>query len=290
MNKKTTRLWVMLASMTVNVFCLSAKDYPATFFGISSGETALNTRSIQFGIDYISQNGGGRLIFSEGRYLTGTIHMKSDVTLHLEEGAVILGTLNPFDYDREDVAFDNNQKTSTALIMGFRQHNIGITGKGVIDGQGKELAASISEMVKRGLIKDASASRPSENKRPMIINYFGCDQVITKGITLKNSSCWVECYNQCKNVSVDSIKVISQAFWNNDGIDILDCTNVRVTNSHFDCNDDGICLKSLDANMLNQHIWIQNNNITSGASGIKFGTASHGGFSDIHIHNNKVYN
>ena len=68
----------------------SAKDYPASLFGIYSDGVTLNTRSIQFGIDYVHQQGGGRLVFDVGRYLTGSIHLKSNVTLHLMEGAVLL--------------------------------------------------------------------------------------------------------------------------------------------------------------------------------------------------------
>src|SRR6187431_3750792 len=79
----------------------SAKDYPASLFGIYSDGVTLNTRSIQFAIDYIQQQGGGRLVFDVGRFLSGSIHLKSNVTIHLLEGAVLLGTLNPFDYDRK---------------------------------------------------------------------------------------------------------------------------------------------------------------------------------------------
>src|SRR5258705_13727997 len=96
----------------------SAKDYPASLFGIYSDGVTLNTRSIQFAIDYINQQGGGRLVFDVGRFLTGTIHLKSNVTIHLLEGAVLLGVLNPLDYDRN---------IFTALILGHDQSNIGIT-------------------------------------------------------------------------------------------------------------------------------------------------------------------
>src|SRR5215470_6130377 len=107
-----------------------AKDYPASLFGIYSDGVTLNTRSIQFAIDYINQQGGGRLVFDVGRFLTGSIHLKSNVTLHLMEGAVLVGVLNPLDYDRNGF---------TALIFAYDQQNIGITGKGVIDGQGRQV-------------------------------------------------------------------------------------------------------------------------------------------------------
>ncbi len=275
--------------LTFYAFSVSAKDYTASFFGIESGGTVLNTRAIQFGIDYISENGGGRLVFPAGKYLTGCIHFKSDVTIHLDKDAVLLGSTNPFEYDRQNTPFDHNFQTSLALILGLNQRNIGITGRGEIDGQGKALAAAVGELVRKGLIKDRSVSRPDEDKRPMIINLFGCEGVTVKNITLRNSACWVECYNQCKNVVIDSIKVESRAFWNNDGIDIVDCTNFKVTNSYFNSSDDGICLKSLDPDVANQNILIQNNRMTTDASGIKFGTASLGGFKNIKILNNEVF-
>src|SRR4030095_9780541 len=96
----------------------SAKDYPASLFGISSDGVTLNTRSIQFAIDYIHEQGGGRLVFDVGRFLSGSIHLKSNVTIHLLEGAVLLGTLNPLDYDR---------KGFTALILSHDQQNVAIT-------------------------------------------------------------------------------------------------------------------------------------------------------------------
>ena len=275
--------------LITNIITAFAKDYSAALFSIITGGTVLNTRSIQFGIDYISQNGGGRLVFPAGIYLTGAIHIKSDVTLQLNENAILLGSVNPFDYDRQNTPFDRSYKTCLALILGLNQHNIGIAGKGTIDGQGKELAANVGELIKKGFIKGGAVSRPNEDNRPMIISFFGCEQVEIKDITLKNAACWVECYNQCKNVNVDSIRVDSRAFWNNDGIDIVDCNNFRVSNSYFNSSDDGICLKSLSTDLLNQNIWIQNNSMTTEASGIKFGTASYGGFKDIHILNNKVF-
>ena len=88
---------------------------------------------------------------------------------------------------------------------------------------------------------------------------------------------------------VDSIRVESRAFWNNDGIDIVDCDNFTVSNSYFNASDDGICLKSLNPDVANQNILIQNNSMTTEASGIKFGTASLGGFKNIRILNNKVF-
>ncbi|MEP7373027.1 MAG: glycosyl hydrolase family 28 protein [Chitinophagaceae bacterium] len=259
----------------------SAKDYPASLFNIYSDGITLNTKSIQFAIDYIHQQGGGRLVFDVGRFLTGTVHLKSNVTLHLLEGAVLLGVLNPFDYDRQGL---------TALILAHDQANIGITGKGVIDGQGREVARNVAALVHKGLIKDLFRNdRPEVEIRPMLIYFRNCSAILIRGVTIRDAAAWVQTYDQCKNLELDSIRVDSKAFWNNDGIDIVDSDTVVISNSYIDAADDGICLKSHDPNSVCQNIAIRNCIIRSSANAIKFGTASLGGFRNVRIMNIKVF-
>ena len=262
-------------------FAAEPKDYHASLFGIRGDGVTMNTRSIQFAIDYVNSNGGGRLVFDVGRYLTGSIHLKSTVTIVLKEGAVIVGSLNPFDYDK---------KLVTALIFAYDQHDIGIEGKGVIDGQGRQLAFNVSDIYHKGLIKNEFRNdRPEVEVRAMLINFRGCHNVLIKGVTLRNSASWVETYDQCVNLRLDSIYVDSKAFWNNDGIDIVDCDSASVSNSYIDADDDGICLKSHDGAKFCNNILIAGNVIRSSANAIKFGTASYGGFRNIRILNNKTF-
>jgi polygalacturonase len=263
---------------------VSAKDYSATFFGIYSNGTTLNTKSIQFAVDYINREGGGKLIFYVGRYLTGTIHMKSNVTIRLEEGAVLLGSLNPFDYDSRKNPF------WTALIFADSVQNIGITGKGMIDGQGQQVVRNYIDVIDKGLIKDQFRyGRPEAETRPMNIYFRNCKNVLIRGIILKNSASWNQTYDQCKILLIDSITVDNKDFWNEDGVDIVDCDSVSVTNSFIDAADDGICLKSHEPQVFCNNILIRNNVVRTSANGIKFGTVSRGGFKNIQIINNKVY-
>lgn len=278
MNFKKYLLIVFFLAQSPQLF---AKDYLATLFGMHSDGIGLNTKSIQFAIDYISKNGGGRLVFHVGRYLTGSIYMKSNVTIQLEEGAVLLGSLNPFDYDQHEL---------TALIFAIDQENIGITGRGMIDGQGKAVARNVIDVIDKGLIKDKFRSgRPEVETRAMNISFVRCNNILIKGITLKNSASWNQTYDLCKNLKMDSIYVDNKDYWNEDGVDIVDCEDVSITNSFFDAADDCICLKSHHANAVCKNILIQNNTVRSSANGIKFGTVSRGGFSNIRILNNKVY-
>ena len=278
---KTLRL-LLLLFLSMSIQALTAKDYNASLFGVKSNGTTLNTTSIQKGIDFIHENGGGRLVFYVGRYLTGTIYLKSNVTIQLEEGAILVGSDNPLDYEMN--------RNWTALIFALDQQNIGITGKGVIDGRGFEVATNLVDLIHKGVISDPlKYDRPRETIRPQNIYFRACRNVTIRGILLKNPGSWNQQYDQCTNVVIDGISVDSKSYWNNDGVDIVDCDSVSVTNSYFDAADDGICLKSHSADFICRNVFIHNNTMRTSANGIKFGTASLGGFKNIRIINNLVY-
>ena len=273
---------IMLIVFLLCAISAKAKDYNASMFGVKSNGTTMNTNSIQKGIDYISANGGGRLVFYVGRYLTGTIYLKSNVTIQLEEGAILVGSVNPLDYEQNF--------NWTALIFALDQQNIGITGKGVIDGQGFTVANNLVDLIHKGIINDPlKYDRPGEGKRPQNIYFRGCRNIVIRGIMLKDPGSWNQQYDQCKNVVIDGITVDSKSYWNNDGIDIVDCDSVSVTNSYFDAADDGICLKSHSPDFVCQNVYIHNNTVRTSANGIKFGTASYGGFRNIKIISNLVF-
>lgn len=84
-------------------------------FGAKPDGVTLNTHTIQYAIDYVHTAGGGKLIFDAGNYLTGTIYLKSNVTLHLAQGAVLLGSYNALDYKKDEYI------QRTALLFAVRQ-------------------------------------------------------------------------------------------------------------------------------------------------------------------------
>lgn len=272
--------YILAAVAALACLPLSAKDYYASAFGIKSNGTTLNTTSIQRAIDYISAEGGGKLMFKVGRYLTGSIQMKDNVTIDLGEGAILVGSTNPYDYPKLVGFF--------GLIDANGVKNIAITGKGVIDGQGREYANNYLAQVANGLIKDElQLGRPAN--RACLMYFRECENVTIQGINIRNAAFWTCNYDQCKNMLVDGVTIESRAFWNNDGIDIVDCENFTLQNSFISSADDGICLKSHDPKAVCKNILIQNNVVTSSASAIKFGTAGRGGFVDVQLINNTVY-
>ncbi len=254
-------------------------------FSAKGDGVTLNTLAIQAAIDHLESKGGGKLVFPEGRFLSGSIVLKSGVELHLESNAVLLGST-----DTDQYKSLNRWK---ALILADGQDNITISGKGTIDGQGRRLALNVDSLYYIGKLDpnlyNLRRKRPNELARPQILEIVKCKNVIITGVTIKNSSCWVQTYDQCTNLKIDNIRVESDAYWNNDGIDISDCRNVQVTNCFVNSADDGICLKSHAPDHWNDSIYIGNCTVRSSASGIKFGTASTGGFKNVKIENIKVY-
>lgn len=247
-----------------------------------------NKAGIQKAIDDANTQGGGVVLIPAGEYLTGPLTLKSNVTLKLAANAVLKGTAKRIDY---------GSGYASPLIMARGQHNIGITGRGTIDGNAYELLKDVFKMLEAGQLKDAlwktenpwGQIQPEEPNRPRIIGFYDCNNIAIKGVSVKNGLVWVQEYKNCTDINVDSIKVESNTYWNNDGIDLVDCKNARVTNSFFNADDDGICLKSSDRKRRCENIFIANCTIRSSASAIKLGTASWGGFKKITIKDIKVY-
>jgi len=216
-----------------------------------------------------------------GRYLTGTIELKSNVNIILNEGAILVGSTNIYDY--------NIETPNTALVYAKNADNISITGLGVIDGQGRDVAYSLLDQVHKGIINDQLKYDRPATRRPKGIYFRECKNVKISGITIKNTAEWVQVYDQCENLKIDKITVDSKAFWNNDGLDIVDCKDVLLTNSFIDSSDDAICFKSHDATKMCENVEVRNCVARSSASGIKFGTVTRGGYKNFKIINNKVY-
>ena len=205
--------------------------------------------------------------------------------MHLHKDGNLLGSTDPAHYQKV--------RWWKAFVVADHQKNISITGQGTIDGQGRQLALHVDSLFYAGKIDstdyDFEEKRPKERLRPMLVGIVNCTNIKVKNVSLKNSSCWVQIYDQCENLTIDSIYVDSDAYWNNDGIDISDCKNVRVTNCNINSADDGICLKSHSNQHFCDSVYIANCTVRSSASAIKFGTKSLGGFKNVTIKQIKVY-
>ena len=224
-----------------------------------------------------------------GRFVTGVIYLKSNVELNIHEEAVLLGSTNRNDY--------GPSLKASALIVANDEKNIAITGKGLIDGQCDLLIADTYAKLRSGELVDDEwkefnpwfQRRPSERNRPRIIEFKNCDGITVKNIRIQNGAAWIQNYKNCNNIIIDSVHVFSNTFWNNDGIDLVDAKNARVTNCIINAADDGICLKSEERGNRCENIFIANCKVRSSASAVKLGTASRGGFKNITVRNIEVY-
>jgi hypothetical protein len=259
-----------------------SKNYVITQFGARGDGKTLNTQAIQQAIDRAFAAGGGKVVVPAGRFVTGPVQLKTNVELHLAADAFLLGSINRIDYGKG---------AAQPLIGAYRQHGIGITGKGEIDGRGRLLVKNLFALLREGVIEDEQwlVKRPTEKNRPVVIGITECDTVTVKGITIRNSAGWVQDYSRCKQVVIDSITVESTEYWNNDGIDIVNCNGVRITNCDVDAADDAICLKSEGVLGVCENVYVANCRMRSSANAFKLGTGSHGGFRNITAKNLTVY-
>ncbi|MBD1393406.1 glycoside hydrolase family 28 protein [Mucilaginibacter glaciei] len=259
------------------------KDYNILTYGAKADKHFKNTKAIQQAVDAAHNAGGGRVLIPDGNFVTGPFQLRSGVELHLADNAILLGSANRMDYPKSG---------PLALIYAGGQQNIAITGTGVINGQGRELVENVLYLLSKGEITDPQwkVKRPTEKNRPVILSFDNCQNIKVTGITLKDASGWVQNYNKCDNVLIDSMLVQSTAYWNNDGIDITDSKNVRIINSTFNAADDAICLKSEDPLAACENVVVENCILRSSASGFKLGTGSIGGFRHIKVKNLTVYN
>ena len=262
-----------------------AQGFLATDFGAVGDGTTLCTRSLQAAIDSANAayNRSGEpqtVVLPAGRFVSGTLYLKSGVTLMLNEGATLLGSTNPFDYVKDPYC------RWTAFVFAVKQHDIGISGKGTIDGRGWEVANQMVEYIHMGLVDDPlKYDRPNETNRPENIHFRECENIIVKGITLRNPGSWNQQYDQCRNLLIEDQTVDSKSYWNNDGVDIVDCSDVVIRNCTMDAADDVFCFKSHSVDGVCENVTVENCYGRSSANGIKFGTMTRGKFRHFRFRN-----
>lgn len=212
---------ILLTLCTLN---LSAKEYKASLFGVKSEGVTLNTKSIQKAIDFISEKGGGKLVFYVGRYLTGSFELKSNVTIELKEGAVLVATPSVYDY------FGVNG--TKALIVADGQQNIGIIGKGVIEGQGAAVLEQINTQIRKGYLRE-TATQAS----PALIAMNNCSNIIIDEFNLMNACGNVQSYTGCKNLTINGVTIKSTSTKGTKGLLLAGCDGVKLSNIFFETSD-----------------------------------------------------
>ncbi|MGE4587814.1 MAG: glycoside hydrolase family 28 protein, partial [Mangrovibacterium sp.] len=262
----------------VYIFCLTgfrpleAKEYNILDFGAVSDTGKLSTQAVQQAIDACHAAGGGMVLVPAGHFKIGSIVLRSYVDLHLESGAVLLGSKKLEDYIKLKPAYTSlrTQEATIQLIYAENAEQISITGLGEIDGQGSGF--------KKLDWNDEGITRPH------LLRFITCTRVKIENISMKNAGCWMQHYLACENVQIRNIRVFNRNNYNNDALDLDGCRNVTVSGLIADSDDDGITLKSTSPKPC-ENISISNCVVSSRCNAIKMGTESNGGFRNISISN-----
>lgn len=251
---------------------LFAGEYSIVKFGAIADTSKLSTEAIQKAIDLCNASGGGKVVIPAGQFKTGTIILKSNVNLHLENGAILFGSKNLKDYIKLKPAYISlrTQEATIQLIYAENTNNVSITGYGEINGQGSGF--------KKLSWNDEGITRPH------LIRFITSTNVTIENISLKNSGCWMQHYLACEMLQIRGIRIFNRNNFNNDALDLDGCKNVTVSDIISDSDDDGITLKSTSPKAC-ENIAIANCVISSRCNAIKMGTESNGGFKNISISN-----
>ncbi len=276
---KTNSVKFLTGSILIIFFCaasfisaqytfINVKEYGAVGDGV-----VIETPAIQKAIDK-SALSGGVVYFPPGKYLTGSIELKSNIEIYISPGATILGSTNIADY-REyfpKMKSYNDSFLKHSLFYAEGAENISIRGEGTIDGQGSAFKVTTREKPER------------YKNRPYIIRFVECKNVKIENITMRNSAMWMQQYLACEDLFIRGIRVYNHANQNNDMMDIDGCRNVVISDCMGDTDDDAITLKSTSFS-ITENVVITNCVVSSHCNAIKLGTESHGGFRNISISN-----
>lgn len=230
-----------------------------TDFGAVPSNKHKTSQAISAAIDKANRLGGGVVVIPEGEWLTGKVHLKSNVNLHLDKGAVLLFSENPDDYlpavhsTWEGLECYNY----SPLIYAFQCQNVAVTGEGEIRAKMDVWKTWFSrprphmESIKR-LYNLAGNRTPVDQRqmvndtahlRPQFIQFNRSENILLEGITITNSPFWTVHPYLCKDVVIRNIKVYAHGH-NNDGVDPEMSQNVLIENCTFDQGDDAVAIKS----------------------------------------------
>ncbi len=286
------------------------RDFDIRKFGAVEGGQADCTEAFRKAVAACNKAGGGRVVVPPGIWLSGPIHLKSIVNLHISDGATIKFSRDPQAYlplvltRWEGVELMNY----SPFIYAFEERNIAITGKGTLDGQadqthwwpwkGRSRSAENQDKTRRALIEMGEKSIPvSERKfgegsflRPNFIQPYRCQNVLIEGVTILNSPMWEIHPVLCRNVTVSRVHINSHGP-NNDGCDPESCTDVLIKDCYFDTGDDCIAIKSgrngdgRRVNVPTENVIIQNCVMKDGHGGVTIGSEISGSVRNVFAEN-----
>ena len=286
------------------------RDFPITEFGARSGGIEKNTDAFASAIAAANRAGGGRVVVPAGKWLTGAIHLKSNVNLHVSDDATVLFSTDPKDYPIVFTRWEGIELMNySPLVYAKGQENIAVTGNGMLDGQSSAehwwswkgpWGGTVSHGWKEGMVDQRPARAklfqmaedvvPVEQRRfgegsylrPAFIQPYDCDRVLIEGVKLRGSPFWQVHPVLTRNIIVRKLDIMGHGP-NNDGCDPESVDMMLIEDCTFDTGDDCIAVNSgrnADGRRLNtpsQNIVIRNCRMKEGHGGITVGSQISGG-------------
>jgi len=273
-----------------------------TDHGAVGDGTTDNTSAFQKAIATCSRVGGGHVVVPRGTFLSGAIHLMSNVNLHLDAGATIRFSSDASKYPIVRTRFLGIELLNfSPMIYAYGQSNIAITGNGTLDAS----ATSAWNNTDNGsawakLQSDADAGVPVSQRlfgaggnrlRTTFVEPYNCSNVLIQGVTLKHAQFWQLHPTLCTNVTIDGVTTIAGDQENSDSCDPESCDHVVIMNCSFSSLDDTIAIKSgrgADGRRLNapsQNIVIMNCQFQSGKGMVACGSEEAGGIQNVYAHN-----
>ncbi len=285
-------------------------------FGAVEGVEVLNTVSIQKAVEACSEAGGGKVLIPAGKWFTGAIHLRSNVNLHIAEGALVLFSDDLKDYLPE--VFSRHEGLEcmkpSALIYAYECDNIAITGTGRLHGQGLSWQGdreTRKKMLNGKVVTDGGdrlrelceQNVPSRQRhfgggegdflRPSFVSPVRCTNVFIEGVTLLYGPMWTVHPIYCENVVIRKVKVTTEGEYghigNGDGCNPDSCRNVLIEYCDMDTGDDCFTIKSgraddgLRVGIPCENVVIRHGQGRQGHGGVVIGSETSGGIRNIFI-------
>jgi polygalacturonase len=285
---------LLLASIPTTLLA-QPKIFFANDYGAKGDGTTLNTTAIQKAIDAAASN-SSTITLKPGTYLTGSLFLKSNVTLDVPEGVTLIGSEKLEDYPELPTRIAGIEMTWPAALINARdQHNVTITGKGTIDGDGPIWWKSYWDLRAQYEPRGLRWASDYDARRPRLMLFQNSENIhLGGGITLKRSGFWTVQLLYSHDITIDGIIIRNNEGGrgpSTDGIDIDSSRKVEVAHADIDVNDDALCLKSgrdsdgLRVNRPTEDIVIRDSIIRHGAAAITIGSETSGGFRNIEAYN-----